>query len=61
MEIKFVNPGFQYMLDSIMEFQSDDTSSFWNDSLFYFLKDDKSLLSKRKWWLYLSIFLYNDD
>lgn len=39
MEIRFVNPGFQYILDSIMEFQSDDTSSFWNDSLFYFFKE----------------------
>ena len=39
MQIKFANPGFQYMLDSIMEFQKDDSSSFWNDSLFYFFKD----------------------
>lgn len=39
MNIKWINPGFQYMLDSIMEFQQDDTSSFWNDSLFYFFKD----------------------
>lgn len=39
MDIKFVNPGFQYMLDSIMEFQKDDASEFWNASLFYFLKE----------------------
>lgn len=39
MHIEFVNPGFQYMLESIMEFQKDDTSSFWNDSLFYFYKE----------------------
>lgn len=39
MDIKFVNPGFQYMLDSIMEFQKDDSSVFWNDSLFYFFKE----------------------
>ena len=39
MHIEFVNPGFQYMLDSIMEFQKDDVSSFWNDSLFYFFKE----------------------
>ena len=32
MDIKFVNPGFQYMLDSIMEFQKDDSSFFWNNS-----------------------------
>lgn len=28
MHIKFVNPGFQYMLDSIMEFQKDDSAFF---------------------------------
>ena len=39
MNIKFENPGFQYMLDSIMEFQKDDSSAFWNDSLFYFFKE----------------------
>lgn len=39
MYIEFVNPGFQYMLESIMEFQKDDTSSFWKDSLFYFYKE----------------------
>lgn len=39
MHIKFVNPGFEYMLDSIMEFQKDDSASFWNDSLFYFFKE----------------------
>ena len=39
MHIKFVNPRFEYMLDSIMEFQKDDSSVFWNDSLFYFFKE----------------------
>lgn len=39
MHIKFVNPGFEYMLDSIMEFQKDDSSVFWNDSLFYFFRE----------------------
>ena len=39
MHIEFVNPGFQYMLDSIMEFQKDNVSAFWNDSLFYFFKE----------------------
>lgn len=39
MDVKFVNPGFHYMLDSIMEFQKDDSTYFWNDSLFYFFKD----------------------
>lgn len=39
MDIKFVNPGFQYMLDSIMEFQKDDSSFFWNNSLFHFFKE----------------------
>lgn len=39
MHIEFVNPGFEYMLNSIMEFQKDEVSSFWNDSLFYFFKE----------------------
>lgn len=39
MHIEFVNHGFEYMLNSIMEFQKDDVSSFWNDSLFYFFKE----------------------
>ncbi len=39
MHIEFTNPGFEYMLNSIMEFQKDDVSSFWNDSLFYFFKE----------------------
>ena len=39
MHIKFTNPGFEYMLDSIMEFQKDDSSVFWNDSLFYFFEE----------------------
>ncbi len=39
MHIEFVNPGFEYMLNSIMEFQKDDVPSFWNDSLFYFFKE----------------------
>lgn len=39
MHIEFVNPGFQYMLDSIMEFQKDDTPFFWNDTLFYFFEE----------------------
>ena len=39
MDIKFVNPGFQYMLDGIMEFQKEDTTSFWNSTLFHFYEE----------------------
>ena len=38
MNIKFANPGFEYMMNSIMELQKDEIPSFWNDSLFYFFK-----------------------
>lgn len=29
----FQNPGFVYSLDRIIEFQKDDESDFWSDSL----------------------------
>ena len=58
MNIKWINPGFQYMLDSIMEFQQDDTSSFWKDSLFYFFKDlnKEYAYSQRKEYLSSKLF-----
>ena len=36
MNITFKNPGFNYSLQSIMMFQTDDQTSFWSDPLFYF-------------------------
>lgn len=36
MELKFINPGIQYMINSIMEFQKEDTTPFWADSLYRF-------------------------
>ncbi len=36
MDIRFKNPGFEHSINSIMEFQKDDTSAYWNDALFYF-------------------------
>lgn len=39
MHVVFKNPGFEYMIESIMEFQKDDTTSFWSDSLYYFYSE----------------------
>lgn len=39
MDIQYVNPGFQYSIQSIMEFQQEDSSSFWNDSLYFFYEE----------------------
>lgn len=36
MEITFINPGVDYMLHQIMEFQSEDETAFWSDSLYHF-------------------------
>ncbi|WP_167954858.1 hypothetical protein [Anaerosporobacter faecicola] len=36
MNLRFINPGIDYMLESIMAFQSDDETAFWSDSLYYF-------------------------
>lgn len=47
MDLKFINPGFDYMLASILEFQGDGEAAFWSDSLFYFYPElDKSRLQK---------------
>ncbi len=34
MNIRFCNAGAQYSIDSVMMFQTDDTSSWWRDVLF---------------------------
>lgn len=36
MEITFINPGVDYMIHQIMEFQGEDETAFWSDSLYYF-------------------------
>lgn len=36
MDLMFRDPGLQYSIDSIIEFQSDDYSEWWKDSLFVF-------------------------
>ena len=36
MELTFVNPGFEYMIDRIMDFQTEDSSAFWAEPLFHF-------------------------
>ena len=34
MDVTYVNPGFQAMIDSIMLFQPDEETAYWSDSLF---------------------------
>lgn len=36
MDLTFRDPGLQYSIDSIIEFQSDDYTEWWKDSLFVF-------------------------
>lgn len=36
MDITFLNPGVEYMLGQIMEFQTDDTPAFWSQPLYHF-------------------------
>lgn len=36
MEVTFVNPGVNYMLERIMEFQTEAESSFWSEPLYHF-------------------------
>lgn len=36
MELTFVNPGIEAMLESIMAFQTDDSSAFWMQPLYHF-------------------------
>lgn len=43
MDITFVNPGVDYMIDRIMAFQTEDESAFWSEPLFHFyLQIDKA-------------------
>lgn len=36
MNLRFINPGIDYMIKSIMDFQTDDVTAFWSDSLYNF-------------------------
>ena len=36
MEVTFVNPGVDYMIQHIMEFQREDESTFWSEPLYHF-------------------------
>lgn len=36
MNVQFINPGKQAMIESIMLFQTDEETAYWSDSIFYF-------------------------
>lgn len=36
MNITFVNPGVEYMLARILDFQTEEASSFWTEPLYFF-------------------------
>lgn len=36
MKLQYINPGFDYSLDSIMFFETGEQSEYWRSSLFYF-------------------------
>ena len=36
MEIVFVNPGVDYMIRRIMDFQTEEESAFWSEPLYHF-------------------------
>ncbi len=36
MRLRYVNPGYEYMITQIMEFQKEEISAFWSEPLFYF-------------------------
>lgn len=47
MKIEYKNPGYEYSIDSIMLFQTDEQTPFWSDSLLYFYPQiDKQELMK---------------
>lgn len=35
MELTVLNPGFEYMIEGIMAFQTEDTSAFWSEPLYH--------------------------
>lgn len=36
MEITFVNPGADYMIQRMMDFQAEEESAFWSEPLYHF-------------------------
>lgn len=36
MKLEFVNPGVDYTIKNILEFQAEDVADFWSEPLFYF-------------------------
>ena len=36
MDIEFVNPGVDYMIQRMMDFQTEDESAFWSEPLYRF-------------------------
>lgn len=36
MEVTFFNPGIDYMIRQVMEFQTEDTTAFWMEPLYHF-------------------------
>ncbi len=39
MQVLFCNPGYDYMINAIMEHQQDNTAPYWNDALFFYYKN----------------------
>lgn len=39
MKVKCINPGFEYMIDIIMEFQTPEWTNFWSEPLYYHFKE----------------------
>lgn len=35
MELQVINPGFEYMIEKIMGFQTEETTAFWSEPLYY--------------------------
>ena len=51
MNIEFRNPGYEYSIESIMLFQTDEQTPFWSDSvLFFYPQIDKNELEKRNYY-----------
>ncbi len=47
MEVTFVNPGVDYMVQSIMAFQAEEESAFWSEPLYHFYPQlDKAYAAK---------------
>lgn len=36
MELKVIDPGIDYMIESVMDFQTNDTTEFWAEPLYHF-------------------------